>query len=157
MKTNSLKALVAMFGLLATINMTSCKDDDAQPDNTQVLTDGNWKLTALTSDPAFNWFGTPVTNIYAQLPACIKDDLTTFKESGTVNFDEGASKCDPNDPQTTSGTWAFSTDEKILSVTTDGETESWNIEALEDDIFKAHYEITEEGLTYTFTITFSKN
>jgi Lipocalin-like domain len=156
MKAISFKACVALLGLLA-INLLSCKDDDAKPDKTKVLTGGNWKLTALTSDPAFDWFGTQVTNIYAQLPACVKDDLTVFKSSGTVNFDEGPSKCDPNDPQTTSGTWAFNTDETILSVTTDGDTESWNIEELKNDTFKAHYEITQEGLTYTFTVTFKKN
>ncbi len=157
MKALSIKAFVAMLSLLATFNMTSCKDDDVQPDQTQLLTGGNWKLTAFTSDPAFEWFGTPVTNIYAQLPACIKDDLTTFKPSGTVNFDEGPSKCDPNDPQTTSGTWALSADETVLSVTSDGETESWEIEDLKKDTFQANYKVTQEGVTYTFTVTFKKN
>ncbi len=157
MKTISLKALVAMFSLLATLTMTSCEKDKDKPDNTEVLTGGSWKLTAMTSDPAFDWFGTPVTNLYAQLPACIKDDLTIFKENGTVNFDEGASKCDPNDPQTTSGTWAFNTDETILSVTTDGDTESWNVEEMKDKTFRARYEITQEGITYTFTVTFKRD
>ncbi len=152
-----MKALVAMCGLLATLSMTSCEKDKDKPDNSEVLTGGPWKLTAFTSDPAFDWFGTPVTNLYAQFPACIKDDLTVFKTSGTVNFDEGPSKCETTDPQTTSGTWAFSTDEKVLSVTTDGETESWNIESLADKTFKANYEITVEELTYTFTVTFKRD
>ncbi len=156
MKSISLKALVAMLGLLA-ICSTSCKKDNDDVKKAEILTGGNWQMTALTTDPAYDWFGTPVTNIYAQLPACIKDDLTVFKTNGTVNFDEGVSKCDPNAPQTTSGTWAFSTDEKVLSVTQDGDTESWNIEELKDNTFKAHYEITEDGLTYTFTVTFKKN
>jgi hypothetical protein len=157
MKTISIKALVAVCGLLAAVSMTSCEKDKDEPTTSEVLTGGAWRLTGLTSDPAFNWFGTPVTNIYAQLPACIKDDNTVFKTSGTVNFDEGGSKCDPNDPQTTSGTWALSTDEKVLSMTTDGDTESWNIEALDDKAFKANYEITQEGLTYTFTIVFKRD
>ena len=89
MKTISIKALVAVCGLLATLSMTSCEKDKDKPDNTEVLTGGPWKITALTSDPAFDWFGTPVTNIYAQLPACLKDDNTVFKTNGTVNFDEG--------------------------------------------------------------------
>lgn len=157
MKTVSIKALVAVCAILATISMTSCEKDKDKPDNTEVLTGGAWRVTALTSDPAFDWFGTPVTNIYAQLPACLKDDNTVFKTNGTVNFDEGPSKCEPSDPQTTSGTWAFSTDEKVLSVTTDGETESWNIESLEDKTFKAHYETTVEELTYTFTVVFKRD
>lgn len=155
MKSITFTALVAMVGLLA-FSMTSCKKDKDEATKTELLTGGNWQLTTLSSDPAFDWFGTPVTNIYAQLPACVKDDLTVFKTNGTVNFDEGPSKCNTNDPQTTSGTWALSTDEKILSVTTDGDTESWNIEELKDDTFRAHYEITQDELTYTFTVVFKK-
>lgn len=155
MKSISLKALVAMLGLLA-ICATSCKKDKDDDSKTELLTDGNWQMTALTSDPAFDWFGTPVTNVYAQLPACIKDDLTVFKTNGTVNFDEGPSKCETNDPQTTSGTWALSADEKVLSVTTDGETESWNIDELKGSTFKAKYEVEEGGLTYTFSVVFQK-
>jgi hypothetical protein len=154
MKSISFKALLAMFGLLAIIS-TSCKKDKDES-KTDLLTGGNWQMSALTSDPAFDWFGTPVTNIYAQLPACIKDDLTVFKTNGTVNFDEGPSKCETNDPQTTTGTWALSTDEKVLSVTTDGETESWNIEELKGNTFKAHYEIQEDGVTYTLSVVYQK-
>lgn len=157
MKAITMKACMAMLGLLAILNMTSCKDDDAKPDKTKLLTGGNWKLTALTTDPAFDWFGTPVTNIYAQLPACVKDDFTIFKTNGTVNFDEGPSKCDPNAPQTTSGTWAFNTDQTIVSVTTEGETESWNIEELKTNTFKANYQVTQDGVTYTFTVVFQKS
>lgn len=156
MKTISWKAMMAMLCLLATLNFISCKEDDEDPDTTELLTDGNWKLTAMTSDPAIDWFGTPVTNVYAQLPACIKDDFTIFKDNGTVNFDEGASKCDPSDPQTTSGTWTLNTDETILSVTTDGETESWNIEELKEKTFSAKYEITDLGVNYTLSVTFTK-
>ncbi|MBK8565841.1 MAG: lipocalin family protein [Saprospiraceae bacterium] len=157
MKTISIKALVAVCGLLAILSMTSCEKDKDKESTSDALTGGNWKLTALTSDPAIDWFGTPVTNVYAQLPACIKDDITIFKTNGTVNFDEGVSKCETNDPQTTSGTWALSADEKVLSVTTDGETESWSIENLEGKNFKATYEVTQDGLTYTFTVGYKRD
>ncbi|MEZ4963239.1 MAG: DUF5004 domain-containing protein [Saprospiraceae bacterium] len=156
MKTISLKTLVVMLGACA-LFATSCKDDDeATPNKTKYLTGGNWQLTAMTSDPAIDWFGTPVTNVYAQLPACLKDDLTIFKSNGTVNFDEGASKCEPNDPQTKTGTWTFNTDQTVLSVTQDGETESWDISELKDNTFKAVYKVVEEGITYTFSVTFTK-
>jgi len=77
MKATSIKAFVAMISLSAPFNLISCKDDDVQPDKTQLLTSGNWKLTAFTSDPAFEWFGTPVTNIYGQLPEFINLVHTT--------------------------------------------------------------------------------
>ncbi len=141
------------------IAFVSCeKDKDNKPDNTELLTGKNWKLTAFTIDPAIDWFGngTLVTNIYAQLPTCAKDDLATFNKNGTVNFDEGATKCDPNDPQTTSGTWAFNTDKTIISVTTDGETESWKVLELKNDRLVIEYQEVEDGITYTLTGTFAK-
>ncbi|MEZ4933028.1 MAG: DUF5004 domain-containing protein [Saprospiraceae bacterium] len=157
MKSISFKALLAMVGLFALLFTTSCKkDDEATPDKTKILTGGSWHLTAMTVDPAIDWFGTPITNVFSQLPTCVKDDLAIFKTNGTVNYDEGPSKCDPNDPQTTSGTWAFNTDETILSITSEGETESWDISALTKDTFKAVYQQVEEGITYTFSVTFEK-
>jgi hypothetical protein len=157
MKTISLKTLVVMLGAVALFSTTSCnKDDDATPDKVKILTGGQWQLTAMTADPAIDWFGTPVTNVYAQLPACIKDDLTIFKTDGKVNFDEGPSKCQPNDPQTTTGTWTFNTTQTVLSVTQDGETESWDVSELKDKTFKADYKIVEEGVTYTISVTFTK-
>lgn len=157
MKTISLKTLVVLLGTCALFTTSSCKkDDDAGPDKVKILTDGQWQLTAMTADPAIDWFGTPVTNVYAQLPACIKDDLTIFKPNGTVNFDEGPSKCEPNDPQTTTGTWTFNTTLTILSVTQDGETESWDVSELKGNTFKAEYKIVEGGVTYTIDVTFTK-
>jgi hypothetical protein len=157
MKTFPLSALAAMLLVSSHLFTTGCKDDDdATPNKSKVLTDGAWQLTAMTSDPAIDWFGAPVTNVYAQLPACVKDDLTIFKENGSVNFDEGVSKCDPNDPQTTTGAWAFNTTQTILSVTQDGETESWEVSELEDDTFKADYKIVGESVTYTLSVAFDK-
>jgi len=51
----------------------------------------------------------------------------------------------------------LSADETVLSVTSDGETESWEIEDLKKDTFQANYKVTQEGVTYTFTVTFKKN
>lgn len=137
--------------------LTSCeKDKDKVVDKEDILVSGAWQITALTVDPAIDWFGTEVNNVYAQLPPCVKDNLTVFKSNGTVNYDEGASKCDPNEPQTTSGTWAFNLDKTVISMTQDGETESWNISQINENIIKAEYQITEDGITYTFSIQLAK-
>ena len=158
MNSISFRSLFSLMGVCVLLLASGCKkdDDEATPDKTKLLTGGSWQLTAMTADPAIDWFGTPVTNVYAQLPACIKDDLTIFKTNGTVNYDEGPSKCNPNDPQTTTGTWAFNTNETILSITTDGETESWDISTLTGETFSAVYQIVQEGVTYSFTVTFVK-
>jgi hypothetical protein len=157
MKTIFWMAKLATLGLFALLFITSCKKDDpVTPDKTALLTGGSWKLSAMTVDPAIDWYGTPVKNVFPQLPACLKDDLTIFKANGIVNYDEGASKCDPNDPQTTSGTWAFNPEETILSITADGETTSWDITKLTSTTVAADYDITEEGVTYTFSVSYSR-
>ncbi len=121
----------AIFFALALVSFTftSCEEDDkddAKADKTNVLVEKQWKAIAITVDPAIDLFGsgTPITNVYAQLPACSKDDVTIFRKNGTVAFDEGGSKCAAKDPQTRTGLWTFNTDQTILSVTEDGETQS---------------------------------
>lgn len=149
-------SIILMAAVLLTL--FGCrKDKEDTIDRETLLTQGSWKITALTVDPAIDWFGTMVTNVYSQMPSCVKDNLTVFNKNGTTNYDEGPSKCDPNEPQTTSGTWAFNTDKSILSLTTEGETESWNLSTLNDQKIEAEYQITEDGITYTFSITLNKN
>jgi hypothetical protein len=156
MKTIMSKTLAIMFGLIAFFSLQSCEKDDDKPSIEKTLTGGPWQMTAMTSNPPIDWFGTPVTDVYAQLPACIKDDLTVFKTNGTVNFDEGGSKCEQGNPQTESGTWALNTDETIVSVTRDGETESWDITSLKGNSFEVDYQTNIDGLTYKFSVVFKR-
>ena len=136
---------------------TSCrKDSEDIIDRSTMLTQGAWQINALTVDPAIDWFGTTVTDVYAQLPSCVKDNVTIFKSTGSVNFDEGPSKCDPNEAQTTTGTWAFNLDQTILSMTSDGETESWNLSVLDNRNIKADYQVQEEGINYKFSIQLNR-
>ncbi|MBK8502717.1 MAG: hypothetical protein IPL46_11140 [Saprospiraceae bacterium] len=151
MKTTML--LIMSILLLA----SSCrKDNEDAIDRSKMLTEGAWQINALTIEPAIDWFGTTVTNVYAQLPSCVKDNLTIFKTNGVVNYDEGSSKCDPNEPQTTTGTWAFNVDQTILSMTSEGETESWNLSVLDSRNIKADYQLQEGGINYTFTIQLNR-
>ena len=136
---------------------TGCrKDNEEAIDRSKMLSEGAWQINALSVEPAIDWFGTTVTNVYAQLPGCVKDNLTIFKSTGIVNYDEGLSKCDPNEPQTTTGTWAFNPDQTILSMTSDGETESWHLTVFDTRNIKADYQILEGGINYTFTIQLNR-
>ncbi len=65
-----------------------------------------------------------------ELDACILDDCTSYTDDGKVNFDEGATKCDPSDPQTSSGTYSLSDDGKTLTVTQLGVTTPFTLEDL---------------------------
>ena len=153
MKTPILQTTIILAMLPMFFSFISCeKDHEIKPDKISLLTDGTWKISSLMVEPAIDWFGTPVTNVYAQLPECVRDNLTIFKSNGTVNFDEGPSKCDPNEPQTITGSWAFNPDQTILSLTSEGETESWKITRLDGLAITAQYEENHEGVNYTFSI-----
>lgn len=143
-----------MAVILLSVLMASCEKDEVS--KVDLLTTGKWKMSALTVEPAIDWFGTRVTNVYAQLPSCIQDDLTIFKIDGTVLYDEGPTKCESHDPQTTTAKWVFNPLETILSIADDGETQSWDLKTLDKNLFSVRYSVTEDFTTYTFDLNFIK-
>jgi hypothetical protein len=55
--------------------------------------------------------------VYFQWDNCDKDDVYSFKTDGTFTKEEGATKCNSNDPTIIgSGTWTLSSDENTFSV-----------------------------------------
>ena len=125
---------IILFAFAAIALLSSCKKDDTT-DNTTLITAGKWKLTAET---------TAGTNSFTTKPACEKDNTFAFATDGKVAFDEGATKCDPLDPQISTGTWAFSgTDKKKVILTESGF-------AITCDIT----ELTATSLKWTYTNPF---
>ena len=129
----SKKIILFAFAAIALLN--SCKKDDATPDNTALITTGKWKLTAET---------TASVNSYGNYLACEKDDTYAFATDGKVTIDEGATKCSASDPQTTTGSWAFSGTEKKKVILTAGGI------AVNCDIT----ELTTTSLKWTYTNPF---
>lgn len=163
-----MKKTLTLLGLisLVAIFVSSCsKDDDNPADNpktaTEYLTAGNWKMTALTVNPGINFGGGTITNFYAQMPACTTDDLTKFNSDGTITDDEGATKCDPGDPQsTTEGTWVLSEDNSTLTMDYPEEDPTvLTIVELNGSSLKGTYTIIEDfgagPEAYTFAVTLS--
>lgn len=93
----------------------ACKSETEEPaSRTDLLTGKDWRLTGATISPAI--FG--LSNVYSFIEDCESDDLYRFAADKTLNVDEGATKCNPSDPQTqNNGTWAFNADETQLSFT----------------------------------------
>ena len=50
------------------------------------------------------------------LLACDKDNLVTLMDNNTGTIDEGLTKCDPGDPQTTPITWEFKNNETVINI-----------------------------------------
>ncbi|WP_317897637.1 hypothetical protein [Aurantibacillus circumpalustris] len=124
---------------------------------TMRLTGKNFKLTAFTVNPAIPPFG---SDIYNQIPSCSQDNLSKFNANFTITNDEGATKCNSADPQTTSGgTWAWNTNETILTVTDpDPTVGSISITILTNDGTTLKGTVSEviNSVNYTYTYTFTK-
>lgn len=109
-------------------------------------------MTALTVDPAI--FG--ITDYYAQMQDCEKDDLICFDTPNIYKEDEGAAKCNTNDPQTETDTWSWNATETIISVTMDSETTSYNVITNDGTTLKVSYTENIQGTNYVMTATLVK-
>ncbi len=155
---------IAMACIAIGITITGCKKkEEATPTATptpaptkkELLIGKNWKVTAQTSNPAIDWNGNGimVTDIYAQMTACDKDDILIFNSNFTTTNDEGVLKCNPASPQSTAGTWLFNSTETIITI----DSSDLNIELLNSTTLKGDFVITGSGgVNYTITTTFTK-
>jgi hypothetical protein len=109
--------LVACFTITLASLFSACdKPDDLKtevPSKTDLLTSGQWKITAYTLTPPLDLDGdgTPDSNGLAAMEACQRDNLFIFSKNGTLTTDEGSTKCNPTDPQQESSTWSFQNNE----------------------------------------------
>jgi hypothetical protein len=149
------KSFLLMLAVAASFTFVSCSDDDedTQPNKTELLTNKNWKKTAETETMS----NTPgSTDLFTSVPDCTKDDILKFGTNGTFTWNEGASKCDPTDPQEfLNGTWAFTNNETKVMITIpglgDGELELTELTAsklVTKDVD------TDQGVTTTTTTTY---
>lgn len=162
-KRNAHQPLIILLVLGLVILTGSCKKDkeDDPKTKTELLTTGSWKFTAFTVDPPYpifddqgNIIGTS-DDVLGNMDDCSVNDIHSFKTDNTFTFDEGATKCDPADPQTISGTWLFKTDETVLSITQDGYTQDNIILELTESVLKVKYTEVSASTNYTYTLTFS--
>jgi len=146
-------AKILLVIISAVVLFAGCKKDEDKT-NKDMLVGKTWINTALTIDPPLQIGDITITDLFNQaFYACSKDDTQQFKSDGGYVFDEGASKCDPNDPQTVTGTWVMNPDMTVVTVTAFGETMSYTIVSISDNQLKYTYSITEDGITYVFTGT----
>ncbi len=122
--------VIPMILLMA--SLVACKKEAAvSTDNSVLLTTGLWKRTGET---------TGGKDTFTALGACDKDNTYLFATDGKVTFDEGATKCDAIDPQTTTGTWAFvGTDKTKMILTESGFALTVTITQLDASVMKWSY------------------
>jgi hypothetical protein len=85
------------------------------------LTSKQWMRAALTINPGYDILdnGHVVTNLYATEQACGKDNVLTFTSDGSWTEDEGPTKCDASDPQTTYGDWSLNATSDSMTISSD--------------------------------------
>lgn len=84
------------------------KNDSPAPTNTDHIIKASWKFDKAMSG------GSDVSGF---INACYKDNVMTFQANGNGSLDEGATKCNAADPQTTNFTWNFTNNGTTLNVT----------------------------------------
>lgn len=91
------------------IVFTACsKDGDDTPQTkTQLLIRGSWKFKSATAN------GSDVSGL---IQPCEKDNILSFSANLSGNVAEGATKCDPADPDNNPFTWAFASAETEITV-----------------------------------------
>ncbi len=93
--------LLTVLSVLLALSFSACKKDDKKSSATDYLTSGNWKIVSDQEKiGSADWVET-----IGDYDACELDNFYKFNTDNTGVYDEGASKCDPADPQTVPLTW----------------------------------------------------
>lgn len=86
-----------------------------QPTKTEHITASQWKLEDVGFDQDKN--GTIEISGMAAVSSCQADNTLSFKTNNTGVTDEGGTKCNVSDPQTSNFNWSFADAEANINVT----------------------------------------
>jgi len=141
-----------IFAFLSmTIFFTACKkdsDNNTPKTNTDLLVQGSWKFDNVTVG------GTDVSSL---IQGCQKDNTLTFTAGGSGTLDEGATKCNSGDPQSSPFTWSFATNETILHVSATlftGGSSDFNIVTLNETQLVLSQNINISGTSQNAIVSF---
>lgn len=141
-------ALSVTILLLAPI-FTNCKKSSTTPGKTktEMISQSSWK---------FDNAKVGGSDVSALLQTCQKDNILVFVSTGTGTVDEGTTKCNSGDQQTTPFTWNFQSNETILHVSTiffTGGSSDFTIVSLSETQFVLSQNITVSGTTQNAVVT----
>ncbi len=139
------------------VALSCTKKSDPELSNTDKLCGKAWKIVTATITPALN--GT--TDYLAGFDACQKDNLITYNTNNTWVSEEGATKCDPSDPQqVVKGTWSWNSNETAIISKDDGasSTDIDTLTILQNDgnTLKNSQVVNIGGKNYTIVGTFTR-
>jgi hypothetical protein len=156
------KALILFPRLLMLLSFSflfiKCNKDDDPGKTTTDLLVGNWVMTSDNFSPPIG--SPPVSELFPFYDACFQDDVYVINANGTGEWNEGATKCDPGDPQSSPFNWALKNNNTVLTLseTLGGATVSYDYEILQLDAttLKLKNTFDDSGVTYTNTTTYTR-
>ncbi len=111
-----MKRLTLLALVLTGITMASCsKNDSSGPSKTELITSSTWKYKNAGVDVNADGYIDAALPPGYELQSCQTDNTLLLKTDGTGTFDEGATKCDPADAQSTAITWSFKSSETVIN------------------------------------------
>lgn len=108
----AIKTLSLLLAAAASLFLASCEDNTPAPQNTEVLLTKTWKRGTQDKNPSSN----PTNASFYLVPNCEQDDTFKFAADGTVLINQGAIKCNQNEPQTVSQSYSINRTTKELRI-----------------------------------------
>lgn len=134
------------------LSFTGCgKDDPPAPvpkTKTELISLSSWKFSGATVGGS---------DVSAFLQACQKDNTILFAAAGTGTLDEGASKCNAGDSQTSPYTWSFQSGETQLFISATlftGGSSTFTLVTLSETQLVLSQSIIVGGTPQTAVVTF---
>jgi hypothetical protein len=110
-----MKNKILGLALLSVISFSCDKEDTPdEPTKTEIITQATWKFDNAGIDQDKD--GDIDMNVTSQIPGCSADNTLTLSANGTGVINEGATKCNASDPQTSNVTWSFANNEGSLNL-----------------------------------------
>jgi len=136
---------------LVMFSVMACKKSDSKPAPTKTdMLSRNWKLVDVLASGV---------SVYGLLEACQKDDIYKFANNNTYQITEGATTCNPGDPDIyDAGTWAFlENDTKLRLASAGGQSDTLTLQELTETSLKASSFVDVSGTPTEATLVFQPN
>jgi hypothetical protein len=124
---------------------------------TELLIGKNWKLTAATINPAYDFFGQQrlINNIYGNMPFCKTANLYRYEQPDIFTI---STTCPTGGPYTGPFKWTLSNNETTLTwvFSPYSVDEVYTIETLTEDDLVLVQNLVKMGTSYTTRFTYTK-
>jgi len=152
-----MKKLVIFLIIVNIIGLSSCKKEE-ELTKPELLCRAPWVLSASIIEPPyfFEEVGS-ITDYYAVLASCRKDDLWNFNENGSYTIEDGPNKCNITDPSILeSGTWTLSSNATAIVIENYYYYVEYEILELTKHTFKTSYVFSDTlSNIYNWTETYT--